>query len=270
MEDFDTDKYCSKCKANLSAASNFCSQCGWPKNKRMVPYEADEEKVANNIESNPSPKEPTGIKFKNEIHRPTGVRLLGIFHMVLGIVLVAFAIIFGAAVVFLVMMSAMSGLAGIGDMGIMPIPLGMDGIDPTTMSSLDMISGLPGMESLSSTSEIEGLTNSAGVMNMEVIMAVMMEAIAVTIFYIIVGIITFVIGRGLLRGKKWARILTIASGIISIPLMALYLGMLDNLILIGSVAIEGLILFYMFRPRVREYFTQTSIKNSIKNSKIET
>jgi len=236
----------------------------------MVPYEADKEKVANNIESNPSPKEPTEIKFKNGIHRPTGVRLLGIFFMVFGIVFVAIAILSGAAIIFLVLMSAMNGLAGIGDMGGMPIPLGMDGIDPTMMASLDMISGLPGMESLSSTSEIEGLTNSVGVMNMEVIMTVMVEGIVSAIFLIILGIFTFVVGRGLLRGKKWARILTIAFSIISIPLTALYVGVLDNFILLGSVVLDAIIIYYLLRPRVREYFIQTSIKNSIKNSKIET
>jgi len=67
----------------------------------MVHYEADEEKVANNIESNPSPKEPTESIFENEIPRPTGVRLLGIFHMVFGICLVAIAILAGSAVMFL-------------------------------------------------------------------------------------------------------------------------------------------------------------------------
>jgi len=233
-------------------------------------FDTDKEKVANDIESNPSAKEPTEIKFKNEIPRPIGVRLLGIFHMVLGIFLVAIAILSGVAVVFLVMMSAMGGLAGIGDMGNMPIPLGMDGIDPTMMSSLDMISGLPGIGGLGSTSEIEGLTNFAGVMNMEVMMAVMAEAIVSAVFLIILGIIAFVVGRGLLRGKKWARIVTIVFSIISIPLAALYVGVLDNLILLGSVALDGLIIYYLLRPRIREYFIQTSIENSIKNSKIET
>ena len=266
MEDFDTDKYCSKCKANLLATSNFCPQCGWPKNRRMVPYEADEEKVANDIESNPSPKEPTESEFKNKIHRPTGVRLLGIFHMVIGIILGAFAIIFGLAIIFLVMGNAMSSLDGIGDMGDMPIPLGMDGIDPTMMSSLDMISGLPGMEGLASTSEIEGWTNSAGVMNMEVIMGVLMGTIVILVIVFILGMIAFAVGRGLQRGENWARIVTIASSIISISLIALYAGEIDDLILLGSIALDGMILYYMFRPQVREFFTQTSIKNSIKNS----
>ncbi len=235
----------------------------------MEDFDTDKEKVANDIKSNSSPKEPTEIKFKNEIPRPIGVRLLGIFHMVLGIFLVVIAILSGVAVVFLVMMSAMSGLAGIGDIGML-IPLGMDGIDPTMMSSLDMISELPGIEGLGSTSEIEGLTNFAGVMNMEVIMAVMMEAIVSAVFLIILGIIVFVVGRGLLRGKKWARIVTIAFSIISIPLAALYVGLLDNLIILGSVALDGLIIYYLLRPRISEYFIQTSIENSIKNSKIET
>ena len=269
MEDFDTDKYCSKCKANLSAASNFCSQCGWPKNRRMVPYVADEEKVANDIESNLSPKELTGSEFKNKIHRPTGVRLLGIFYMIIGVLVVAIAILFGLAVTLLVVGSAMSSLGGIGDMGDMPIPFEMNGID-SMMSSLDRISGLPGMESLPSASEIEELTSSAGVTNMGEVMSVLMETFVIVVLEFILGIIAFVIGRGLLRGEKWARIMAIVSSIISIPLAALYVGKIDDLILLGSFAFDGMIIYYLLRPRVREYFTQTSIKNSIKNSKIKT
>ncbi len=278
MDDFDTDKYCSKCKANLSAASNFCPQCGWPKNRRMVPYEADEEKVANYIKSNPSPKEPTESIFENEIPRPTGVRLLGIFHMVFGIFLVAIAILAGSTVMLLVMGNAMNiydttmgSLGGIGGMGDMSIPLGMGGVDPTMMSSLDMISRLPGMEGLPSTSEIEGVTNSAASeMNMELIMGLVMETLVIAVIVIILGIFAVVVGIGLLRGKKWAIIVTIASAIISIPLTALYVGKLDNLILLGSVALDGIILYYILRPHVREYFIQTSIENSIENSKIKT
>jgi len=270
LEDFDTDKYCSKCKANLSAASNFCPLCGWPKNRRMVPYEVDEEKVANDIESNLSTKEPTGSEFKNKIHRPTGVRLLGIFYMIIGVLIVAIAILFGLAVTLLVVGSAMSSLGGIGDMGDMPIPFEMNGIDSTMMPYLDRISGLPGMESLPSTSDIEELTSSAGVTNMGEVMSVLMETFVIVVLEFILGIIAFVIGRGLLRGEKWARIMAIASSIISIPLAALYVGKIDDLILLGSFAFDGMIIYYLLRPRVREYFDQTSIKNSIKNSKIKT
>jgi len=278
LENFDTDKNCSKCKANLSAASNFCPLCGWPKNRRMVHYEADEEKVANNIKSNPSPKEPTESIFENEIPRPTGVRLLGIFHIVFGIFLVAIVILFGSAVMLFVMGSvmniqdtAMGSLGEIGDIGDMPIPLGMGGVDPTMMSSLNMINGLPGMEGLPSTSEIERATNSAASeLNMELITELVMETFVIAFIVIVLGIFTVVVGIGLLKGKKWGRIVTIASAIISIPLAALYFGELDILIILGSVALDGLILYYLFRPQIREYFIQTSIENSIKNSKIKT
>ena len=235
----------------------------------MVPYVADEEKVANDIESNLSPKELTGSEFKNKIHRPTGVRLLGIFYMIIGVLVVAIAILFGLAVTLLVVGSAMSSLGGIGDMGDMPIPFEMNGID-SMMSSLDRISGLPGMESLPSASEIEELTSSAGVTNMGEVMSVLVETFVIVVLEFILGIIAFVIGRGLLRGEKWARIMAIVSSIISIPLAALYVGKIDDLILLGSFAFDGMIIYYLLRPRVREYFTQTSIKNSIKNSKIKT
>jgi len=245
----------------------------------MVPYEADEEKVANNIKSNPSPKEPTESIFEKEIRSPTGVRLLGIFHIVFGIFLAVIAILSGAAIMLLVMGSvmniqdtAMSSVSEIGDIGDMPIPLGMGGVDPTMMSALDMLRGLPVMEALPSTSGIEGGTNSADdVIKMEeVIVGIMMETIVIAVIVIMLGIFAVLVGRGLLRGKKWARIVTIASAIISIPLAAFYVGKLDNLILLGSVVLDGLIFYYMLRPQVREYFTQTSIKNSIENSKIKT
>jgi len=235
----------------------------------MVPYEADEEKVANDIESNLSPKEPTESEFKNEIHRPTGVRLLGIFYMVIGISIVAFAIFLGSAVTLLVLGgvmisydTAMGSLSGLGDTDDLPIPLEVGSLDPTMISSLDMISGLVGME---------GLTNSGvGVNNMEVIMGAMMGAFVIVLLAIFLGIISFKAGRGLLKGKKRARIVTIVFAIISIPLAALYVGKIDDLILFGSFAFDGMVIYYMFRPQVREYFTQTSIKNSIKNSKINT
>ena len=241
----------------------------------MKDFDADEEKVANNIKSNPFTKETTEIKFKNEIYRPTGVRILGILFMVLGIIFVAFAILSGSAVLFLLFSGIMSTLGGIG--GGMPLPLGMDGMDSTMMlESLDMISGVPGMESLPGSEVLPGLANNFAVgpssgmmMDMEVIMIILMGVLTVATILIIEGIILFVVGRGLLRGKKWARILAIAGGIISISLTALSVGDL-GLIALGLFAIDGIILYYLFRPRVREFFIQTSIKNSIKNSKIET
>jgi len=238
-------------------------------------FDTDEEKVANDIKSDPSAKEPTVIKFKNEIYRPTGVRILGIVYMVFGIIFVVFGIIFSAAVLFLLFSGIMGVLGGIG--GGMPLPLGMDGMDSTMMlESLDMIGEVPGMGSLPGTEIMPGLANnlalgaaSGMMMDMEAIMVIMIGVFTMTTVLIIEGLILFVMGRGLLRGKKWARILAIAGGIISISLTALSAGDL-GLIALGLFAIDGIILYYLFRPRVREFFIQTSIKNSIKNSKIET
>jgi hypothetical protein len=195
--------------------------------------------------------------------------------MVFGIFLVAIAILAGSAVMFLVMGSAMNlydttmgSFGGLGGMGDMPIPLGMGGVDPTMMSSLDMINGLPGMEGLPSTSEIERATNSAASeLNVELVMELVMETFVIAVIVIILGIFTVVVGIGLLKGKKWARIVTIASAIISIPLVVLFLDEFDNLILLGMAAFDGIVLYYMFKPKVRAYFSQTSIKKSDKNSK---
>ncbi len=116
MGDFDLDK-CVNCGAGLISVSDICPQCGFlkkksaefieakkkaandieldeseekPNNVVIENYEEFVEKVANEI-SNPSPKKPTVIK--NKIYRPAGVRLFGIFHMLLGISMATFGII---------------------------------------------------------------------------------------------------------------------------------------------------------------------------------
>ena len=279
MRDLELDE-CVNCGTGLLAGSDICPQCGWLKNKPIEHDEAEgkvendieideaEEKVENDIESEPSKKESTEIK--NKISRPTGVRLLGTFHMALGISLIVFGIIFSSAVIFLVMSSGMSSLGGIGDVGNMPMLPGMGGIDPSTMSSLDMIIGLNGIAGSPTASEIEVRMNSAGVLNIDVMMQVIMETSVIAIIEIVLGLFAFVVGRGLFKGKKWARPVTIASSIISIPLVVLFVDNLDNLILLGMAAFDGMILYYMFKPKVKEYFNQTSIKKSMKKSKIKT
>ena len=97
-------------------------------------------------------------------------------------------------------------------------------------------------------------------------MEVLTETMVIAITEISLGIFAVIVGRGLFKGKKWARIMTIASTIISIPLVVLFLDELDNLILLGMAAFDGIVLYYMLKPKAREYFSQTSIKNSDKNS----
>jgi len=273
---------CVSCGAGLLAVSDICPQCGWPKNKRIKPDESEEkvenniehdeseEKVENNIKSNPSTKKPTEIK--NKISRPTGVRLFGIFYMVFGISLTVFGIIFSSAVIFLVMASGMGSLGDIGGggMGNMMMLPGMGGIDASTMSSLDTIIGLNGIAGSPSANDIEVRMNSASILDIDLMMEIITETSVIALIEIALGIFAFVVGRYLFKGKKWARIVTIASAIISIPLVVLIVDNLDNLILLGMIAFDGMILYYMSRSKVREYFNQSLTKKSkIKKSKIK-
>ena len=267
MGDLELDK-CVNCGAGLLAVSDICPQCGWLKNKPIeideseekvaddIEIDESEEKVADDIKSNPPTKEPTEIK--NKISRPTGIRLLGIFYMVFGISLVVFGIIFVSAVMLLAMISEIFS------------------IDPSIMSFLNMIIELHGIVGSPSVNEIEERMSSTGVFDMDAIMQIIAEASVITIIEITLGIFAVIVGIGLLKGKKLARIVTIVSAVISIPLAVLFVENLDNLILLGIAAFDGIVLYYMFRPQVRKYFTQTSIKKSkvkkfkIKKSKTKT
>jgi len=273
---------CVSCGAGLISVSNICPQCGWPKNKPIKPAEPEEEpddviienydefveKVADDIKSKPSRKKPT--KIKNKISRPAGVRLISIFYMLFGISMVVFGIVFASAVMFLVMSDAMGTLGGIGgDMGnIMMLP-GMGGVDASTKSSLDNIIDLNRIAGSPSASEIEMRMNSSGIMNMDVMMEIIGETSVIALIEIVVGLLVFGIGLVLFKGKKWARPAIIASSIISIPLVVSFVTV-DSLVLLGMAAFNGMILYYMFKPKTREYFNQTSIKKSSKKSKIKT
>ena len=231
---------CVNCGAGLLSVSNICPQCGWPKNKPIEHVEV-EEVTENSIENDSSTIEPTEIKKR--IFRPAGVRMIGVFHMALGIFLICFAILFASAVMLLVMTTGMGSLAGIGSMGNMEVLPGMDSIDPATLS---MISGMP----------------STSIMSIDEMMTIMGATAANASVVIILGIFTVIVGRGVLKGKKWARIFIVVAAVISIPISALLLGNLDNLTLLGSVALDGLVIFYMTKTKVREYFNQDSIKKS--------
>jgi hypothetical protein len=273
---------CISCGAGLISVSNICPQCGWPKNKPIKPAEPEEEpddviienydefveKVADDIKSKPSRKKPT--KIKNKISRPAGVRLISIFYMLFGISMVVFGIVFASAVMFLVMSDAMGTLGGIGgDMGnIMMLP-GMGGIDTSTKSSLDNIIDLNRIAGSPSASEIEMRMSSSGIMNMDVMMEIIGETSVIALIEIVVGLLVFGIGLVLFKGKKWARPAIIVSSIISIPLVVSFVTV-DSLVLLGMVAFNGMILYYMLKPKAREYFNQTSIKKSSKKSKIKT
>jgi len=257
--DFDN---CVNCDAALIVASTICPQCGWPKDKPIEPVEEEEIKVSSPTD------EPTEIK--NRLPRPAGVRLISVSYMLFGISLMLFGIIFVSAVMFLVMSDAMGELGGIGGgMGNMMMLPGMDGIDTSTKSSLDNIIDLNRFAGSLSASEIEERMNSSGIMNIDVMMDIIGEMSVIAIIEIIVGLLVFGIGLVLIKGKKWARPVSIISSIISIPLVAAFVTA-DILVLLGMTAFNGIVLYYMLKSKPREYFNQHSIKKSKNNeSKIK-
>jgi hypothetical protein len=68
-----------------------------------------------------------------------------------------------------------------------------------------------------------------------------------------IGILSFVVAYGLLKGRSWAWTLTVVLSVISIVLNAISL-VAGNFGAIISIAISGIILYYMYRPHVKAYF----------------
>jgi len=236
---------CVSCGAGLLAVSDICPECGWPKNK-PIKVDESQEKVEDEIESGPSTNK--SIEIKNKIFRPTGVRLISISYMLFGISLILFGIIFVSAVMFWVMSDAMSVL----------------GVTGVSQSYLNNIIDLNSITGSLSASEIEMKMNSSGLMVMDSMMEIIGEASIIALVEIIVGVLIFVVGIGLAKGKKWTRPVTIVSSIISIPLVVSFVTA-DTLIILGMVAFNGMIIYYMFKSKVREYFNQTEmVKKKIK------
>ena len=82
------------------------------------------------------------------------------------------------------------------------------------------------------------------------------------------GIANLIVGVGLLKGKGWAWLGAVILGIISIVFNVVYLAILggvDAASIGGTVVgiiIDGIILWYLFRPKVKEYFGRVKIQTS--------
>ena len=76
---------------------------------------------------------------------------------------------------------------------------------------------------------------------------------------IALGIASFVLSWGLLKGKGWAWIMTVILAIISLvfSIIGLAGGSIQNII---GLIINGLILYYMYRPDVKSYFGRIKIE----------
>ena len=70
---------------------------------------------------------------------------------------------------------------------------------------------------------------------------------------IVLGIANFVVAWGLLKGKGWAWIVTIIINIITaiLNITSIVAGSIGS---IGGLIINGIIIYYLYRPNVKSYF----------------
>jgi len=68
-----------------------------------------------------------------------------------------------------------------------------------------------------------------------------------------ISIASFVVAYGLLKGLEWAWTVTVILSIISIVSNAISIAT-GNIAAIISIIISGIILYYLYRPRVKAYF----------------
>jgi uncharacterized membrane protein (DUF2068 family) len=70
------------------------------------------------------------------------------------------------------------------------------------------------------------------------------------------GIASLVVSWGLLKGKRWARTITLIISIIAIIFAVISLASSQDLIHIISVIIYGIIIYYMFINKVKLFFAK--------------
>jgi hypothetical protein len=79
---------------------------------------------------------------------------------------------------------------------------------------------------------------------------------------IVLGIVSFVVAWGLLRGRGWAWTVTVILSIISVVMGIVSLAG-GNVGSIVNVVISGVILYYLYRPHVKAYFGKAPSASSI-------
>lgn len=70
---------------------------------------------------------------------------------------------------------------------------------------------------------------------------------------IILGIISFIVAWGLLKGKGWAWTVTIILSLVSIVMGVISL-VAGNFGSIVNIIIGGIVIYYLYRPHVKAYF----------------
>jgi hypothetical protein len=68
------------------------------------------------------------------------------------------------------------------------------------------------------------------------------------------GIASFIVSWGLLKGKRWARTITLIISIIAIIFAIISLISSEDFIHVISIIIYGIIIYYMFTNKVKSFF----------------
>jgi amino acid permease len=68
------------------------------------------------------------------------------------------------------------------------------------------------------------------------------------------GIASFIVSWGLLKGKGWARTITLIISIIAIIFAIISLISSEDLIHIMEIIVYGIIIYYMFTDKVKLFF----------------
>jgi hypothetical protein len=71
---------------------------------------------------------------------------------------------------------------------------------------------------------------------------------------VVLGIASIIVSWGLLKGKRWARTITLIISFISIIFAIISLASSGDLIHIISIIIYGIIIYYMFTDKVKLFF----------------
>lgn len=100
--------------------------------------------------------------------------------------------------------------------------------------------------------------STAGILGAEVGGLLVGGIMAISSVVIALGIASLVIAWGLITGKGWAWVVTVILSIISI-IMSIISIVAGNFGSIISLIINGVILYYMYRPDVKSYFGRSKL-----------
>jgi len=81
--------------------------------------------------------------------------------------------------------------------------------------------------------------------------------IGIGIIFLVIGIAFLVVAYGLWRGKRWAWTVTLILSVIGI-ILAIASIAIGNVGAIVSIIIHGVVIYYLYRPNVKEFFGKQS------------